>query len=179
MATATELDRDTTQLVFRASLDALAEPGELRELPEAGLPAALLPLLSLADLDTPVFTDTEHDAVRTATGSPLVPPERARLAAVLGDTVPLHRFPAGSAAAPERAALITLAVAGFSAGTALQLTGPGVPGSRELRVRGLPDDFTAQRAALSGFPAGPDLLLVAPDGRLAGLPRSTRVEGAS
>jgi alpha-D-ribose 1-methylphosphonate 5-triphosphate synthase subunit PhnH len=39
----------------------------------------------------------------------------------------------------------------------------------------LPPDLITARAA-TAFPAGPDLLLVAPDGALLGLPRSTRIE---
>jgi alpha-D-ribose 1-methylphosphonate 5-triphosphate synthase subunit PhnH len=56
----------------------------------------------------------------------------------------------------------------------LRLSGPGVPGTRAIIVTGLPAGFAAARRRLvAGFPAGADLLLIAPDGTLAGLPRTT------
>jgi alpha-D-ribose 1-methylphosphonate 5-triphosphate synthase subunit PhnH len=63
----------------------------------------------------------------------------------------------------------------------LRLSGPGVPGTRAIIVTGLPAGFAAARRRLvAGFPAGADLLLIAPDGAMAGLPRTTDVhEGAA
>jgi alpha-D-ribose 1-methylphosphonate 5-triphosphate synthase subunit PhnH len=91
-------------------------------------------------------------------------------------TAELAAVRTGTAAAPEDGALVTLAVAGFGpAGPALQLSGPGTGGPRELGVTGLPDGFAAARRELtSQFPAGADFLLVAPDGSIAGLPRTTQ-----
>ncbi|MGP4020143.1 phosphonate C-P lyase system protein PhnH [Saccharopolyspora sp. 5N708] len=172
----TSLAPQLAQLVFRAVLDALARPGEVRHLPDSPMPAPLLPVLALADLDTPVHVDNWADVVRTQTGAPIVQRSGARLAALLEPLDELSGFPVGSAAAPEDAALVSLAVQGFDAGPLLRLSGPGVPGQRRLRVSGLPADFVAQRRNLIDFPAGIDLLLVAPDGGLVGLPRSTRVE---
>jgi alpha-D-ribose 1-methylphosphonate 5-triphosphate synthase subunit PhnH len=58
----------------------------------------------------------------------------------------------------------------------LWLSGPGVPGTRAVTVTGLPAGFAAARRRLvQGFPAGADLLLIAPDGTVAGLPRTTEV----
>jgi phosphonate C-P lyase system protein PhnH len=64
-------------------------------------------------------------------------------------------------------------------GSALTLSGPGVPAgeTRTLRVAGLPPTFAAARArAVRDYPAGIDLFLVDAGGRLAGLPRSTHLE---
>ena len=63
----------------------------------------------------------------------------------------------------------------------LRLSGPGVPGTRAIIVTGLPAGFVAARRRLvAGFPAGADLLLIAPDGAMAGLPRTTTLdEGAA
>ncbi|MEV5538101.1 phosphonate C-P lyase system protein PhnH [Saccharopolyspora shandongensis] len=178
MTATTSLSPKQAQLVFRAVLDALARPGEVLSLPsiaDPGVPAALLPVLALADLDTPVHVDDCADVVRTQTSAPIVDRPAARLAALLKPLDGLAGFSVGSAAAPEDAALISLAVEGFGGGRPLRLAGPGVPGRRELRVAGLPADFVAQRRDIS-FPAGFDLLLVGPGGELVGLPRSTRVE---
>ncbi|MER7083732.1 alpha-D-ribose 1-methylphosphonate 5-triphosphate synthase subunit PhnH [Saccharopolyspora kobensis] len=179
------------QQVFRTVLDALSRPGEVLRLPAISIeirrpisieiastrvPAALLPVLALADLETPVHVDGWADVVRTQTSAPIVERTGARLAALLEPVEDLAGFPVGSAGAPEEAALVALAVRGFGDGPALRLSGPGVPGHRELRVSGLPADFAERRRELIDFPAGFDLLLVAPDGEVVGLPRSTRVE---
>jgi alpha-D-ribose 1-methylphosphonate 5-triphosphate synthase subunit PhnH len=59
----------------------------------------------------------------------------------------------------------------------LRLSGPGVPATRAIIVTGLPAGFTAARRRLvAGFPAGADLLLIAPDGAMTGLPRTTTLQ---
>ncbi|WP_433871591.1 phosphonate C-P lyase system protein PhnH [Saccharopolyspora sp. CA-218241] len=167
------------QLVFRAVLDALSRPGEVTRLPETPFPAVLLPVLALSGLETPVHVARSEwaDPVRAVTGAPLVERERAALAAL--DEPDLSGLPVGSAAAPERGALVALAADGFDDGPALRLSGPGVDGSREVRIAGLPADFAERRRAAADFPAGRDLLLVTRSGAVLGLPRSTRIEGGA
>ncbi|MHA6618090.1 phosphonate C-P lyase system protein PhnH [Pseudonocardia sp. DLS-67] len=181
------LDADTAQRAFRVVLDALAHPGVPADLPVTEAPAALLPVLALADLDTPtcVLGDTVDDAgdgawavaLGTATSAPVAALGSARLVAALRPlaTGELGAIRAGSAGAPEEAALVTLAVPALDGGPALTLSGPGVPGTRTVTPRGLPADLVATRAA-TVFPAGPDLLFVTPDGAVLGIPRSTRIE---
>jgi alpha-D-ribose 1-methylphosphonate 5-triphosphate synthase subunit PhnH len=174
------LDGDTSQRTFRAVLDALARPGRPTRLPAADVPAALLPVLALADLDTPVCVlgdDAWEGAITTATSAPAVPLGAARLVAALRPLAAgeLATVRTGTAAAPEEAALVALAVPALDGGPALTLTGPGVAGTRAVAPRGLPPDLVATRAA-TAFPAGADLLLVTPDGAVLGLPRSTRIE---
>jgi alpha-D-ribose 1-methylphosphonate 5-triphosphate synthase subunit PhnH len=54
------------------------------------------------------------------------------------------------------------------------LSGPGIDGTIELAVDGLGHDvFDAIVEANRQFPAGIDVWLVAGDGAIAGLPRST------
>ena len=61
------------------------------------------------------------------------------------------------------------------AAVALQLQGPGVPGTRVLAVSGLHPDWLARRAAWVGaYPMGVDIVLAAPDA-MAALPRTTRI----
>lgn len=174
-----------SQQVFRAVLDALARPGTLRALPpQTGYPAALLPLLALADLSVPVCVLDDGDrwagVVRAETSAPVTSISQARLVAALRPvtSAELALVRTGSAEAPEDGALVTLAVDGLSAGGGtLALDGPGTGGPRELGVTGLPGGFTAARSKLtSQFPAGADFLLVAPDGAIAGLPRTTRAQ---
>lgn len=193
-----------SQLVFRAVLNALARPGTLQRLPARdGVPAALLPLLALSDLSTPVCVlagpaageetageETAGEgtageagwpgAVRALTSAPVTALREARLVAALRPVTDgeLSQVRVGTATAPEDGALVTLAVDGFAPSAPGHfLSGPGVPGPAELRVAGLPDDFIRTRRQLTeAFPAGADFLLVAPDGTLAGLPRTTRIE---
>jgi len=237
------------QAVFRAVLDALAQPGTVQRLPSAAgeplaahVPAALLPLLALADLSTPacVVSGAEgawDEVVRVATSAPRAALGDARLVAALRPLTlgELAGLRVGTAAAPEDGTLACLAVSGIAivdgadpadaadAGNAtdgadevdagasdggeggggpdgdgdgseggggpdgdggrlwLRLSGPGVPGTRAIIVTGLPAGFVAARRRLvAGFPAGADLLLIAPDGAMAGLPRTTTLdEGAA
>jgi alpha-D-ribose 1-methylphosphonate 5-triphosphate synthase subunit PhnH len=192
------------QAVFRATLDALARPGTVTRLPSAAgeplaghVPAALLPLLALADLSTPACVIDSRvvwgEIVRVATNAPHAALADARLVAALRPLAAgeLASLRTGTAAAPEDGALACLTVAGIAiaAGTdgiagspngtrlLLRLSGPGVPGTRAVIVTGLPAGFAAARHRLvAGFPAGADLLLIAPDGAMTGLPRTTEVK---
>lgn len=188
----TPLSPEESQRVFRAVLDALARPGTLGRLPSIpGFPAPLLPPLALADLTTPVCVLADDDdwtgTVRALTSAPVTVLPEARLVAALRPVTAreLGEIRVGTATAPEDGALVTLAVGGFpgsfragaSEGSPFRLIGPGVRGSVGLRVAGLPDDFIqARRRLVETFPAGADFLLVAPDGTLAGLPRTTLLE---
>ena len=175
------LDADTAQRTFRAVLDALARPGVVQQLPAGpDVPAALLPVLALADLDTRVAVLAEDggwaEAVTTATTAPITGLPTARLVTALrtfaaGEPAAIG---AGSAAAPEDGALVVLAVPALDGGTPITLRGPGIATARTVAPQAVPADLLAARAATT-FPAGFDLLLVDPGGRLLGIPRSTRV----
>jgi alpha-D-ribose 1-methylphosphonate 5-triphosphate synthase subunit PhnH len=198
LGSATPLPTVVSRQVFRAVLDALARPGQPARLPvgsggasAAGAPpAALLPLLALADLGTGIHV-LDHpdaptrwvDALATATSAPVVGPERARLVGALRPITPAEvgALQRGSALAPEEAALLTVAVTDLAGGPARWvLSGPGVPGRRAISPSGVPAGFLAARAAaVHRYPTGIDVLLVAPDGRLLGLPRSTSIEEES
>jgi len=180
-----------SQLAFRAVLDALARPGLPAQLPvsqESALPPVLLPLLALADLGTAVcllgadgFPERHWaDVLSTATSAPRVPLEQARLVGATGPigAEEIRRLRRGPALAPEDGALLAVAVAGLTGGPSRWwLTGPGVQGRREIGPLGVPEEFVVARAdAVAGYPAGIDVLLVAPDGALVGLPRTTTID---
>lgn len=177
-----------SQGVFRAVLDAMAHPGEILRIPAVGMaagtdtPAALLPVLALADLSTPVCVLAADSRwaglVTAATGAAIRPLEEAGLVAALDVPGPrqLRGLRTGSAAAPELGAQVFIAVSGLGESAALRLSGPGIAGERALSADGLPDGFWAARAGLiRDFPAGVDLVFLTPDGRLAAVPRSTTV----
>ena len=83
---------------------------------------------------------------------------------------PVDRFSVGTAEYPDRAATLLVECAQLTT-DGMRLTGPGIEDETFLS---LPEtaEFQANRAM---FPQGFDCLLTAGD-RLAGLPRSTRVE---
>ncbi|MBK1783018.1 phosphonate C-P lyase system protein PhnH [Prauserella cavernicola] len=174
---------DDAQHAFRAVLDALARPGRITRLPQGPLgtvPAALVPVLALADLGTGVHVLADDplwaDITGVATNAPSAPLDEARLVAALRPITgtELASLCRGSAPAPENAALAALAVPRLTGGEQLHLTGPGIRDRTVLAPAGLPAGFVTARGH-GDFPAGIDLLLVAPDGSLAGLPRTTRL----
>ncbi|GAA1694216.1 phosphonate C-P lyase system protein PhnH [Streptomyces yatensis] len=188
LVTAAKLGPAQAQGVFRAVLDALARPGTVTRFPAdapGAVPPALLPVLALADLGTGVRVledEGSHrwsDVVSVATNAPAVPLEEARLAAAVRPVTAeeIRRLARGTADAPEDGAVLCLPVAALEGGPSTwRLSGPGVPGERDIAPQGVPDGFVAARAeAVGGFPAGADLLLATPDGRVMGLPRSTTV----
>ncbi len=187
----TGLTPDEARRVFRAVLAAFARPGTAQQLPVvpaaavslAALPPALLPVLALATLDTRVaLLGDESDGrwrelVRIATSAPAAEPASARLVAALRPPTlgELSALPRGTAAAPEDGALISVAVDSVDGGELpVRLSGPGVDGATAIAPRGWVVPLRPARA-VAGFPAGVDVLLVATDGRVVGLPRSTRV----
>jgi alpha-D-ribose 1-methylphosphonate 5-triphosphate synthase subunit PhnH len=198
------LTPDASQRVFRACLDALARPGTIHALPTDelpdGVPAVALAPLALTDLMAPLAglgsAVGPARRIATASGARLVEPEQARFALALEDSGELARLPIGSAWSPEFGAMVCQRVAGLrddhgvalreAQGTTapvaqgelrLRLTGPGIKDSTVITVAGLGAEFFAARAELTAaFPTGIDLLLIADDGTVTGLPRTTRIE---
>lgn len=177
-----------SQQAFRHLLQALAHPGRIVPMPlEAGHPGSLTPamaatLLTLCDLDTPVWLGPGCDDAETAgwlrfhTGAPLVVQASDAAIAVAMQPPPLDQLSWGSDVAPERGATLLLAVDAFDGPADLELAGPGIRECQPVSSCGLSDDFWRQRAAMrDAFPRGVDIYLVAADSIL-GLPRSTQVQ---
>lgn len=167
---------------FRALLEALARPGTVRQVGGATPPAPLsvaagVVLLVLCDGTTPLHlagganTPALRDWVAFHIGAPLVEAEDAAFA--LGrwdDLQPVGRFRIGQPDYPDRSATLIVEVDRLLPEGA-RLTGPGIAGTAALNLPGT-ETFRANRAL---FPLGFDTILTAGD-RIAGLPRSTRVE---
>ncbi|SEO87966.1 alpha-D-ribose 1-methylphosphonate 5-triphosphate synthase subunit PhnH [Methylobacterium sp. ap11] len=180
------------QGVFRAVMDALARPGTIQAL-ATGLapPAPLTPelaavALALADADAPLWLDAglaESPAVaeflRFHTGARITDDPAEAAFAVVSDAAACPTFDAfaqGTPAYPDRSATLVLAVATLSGDEGWHLDGPGIRDSARLAASPLPADMPARLARNhAGFPQGIDLILAAP-GRVAALPRSTRVQ---
>lgn len=170
---------------FRAVLEAMSRPGRVQALPP-GLtpPAPLQPataavLLTLADAETPVFSDAGTAAaewLRFHAGCPLVAsPAAATFLCVTGTPPALEEIGLGTDEAPQDGATLVLQVAALREGGALRLSGPGIEREHRLHVEGLPEGFLAARAALAPlYPRGMDVILCAGT-RIAALPRTTHV----
>ncbi|TQM04035.1 phosphonate C-P lyase system protein PhnH [Pseudonocardia kunmingensis] len=184
------LDHVGSQRVFRVLLDALSRPGTIGALPTellgaADAPAALLVPLALADLEVTLGVLEPAGAgwagaLAAATGARPAPAEEADLVLALRAPRPdeVRGLRRGTPDRPDRACRLVLSCAalGPEGDVRCALTGPGVDGAAELGVGGLPVETVEALVAVNrAFPLGVDAFVVAADGRVAGLPRSTRV----
>lgn len=180
-----------SQAVFDVLMRALSEPGTLRVLPAevlaTGIEPTLWPLLALSDVDVAINVDDdvagEHSRlVSDATGAPTTELRAADMVA-LSSPLPtqIDHIRRGDAWHPELGARVVLAVRSLQTephvdALMLTLEGPGVNGSTEVYVGGLAEEIAERLGRASGtFPSGFDTWLVAADGALAGIPRSTKV----
>ena len=185
------------QATFRGVLDAMSRPGTICRLPAAD-PTAPLPAtrFALAVLQTLLDHEVgfavvapQNDAIaesaaaylRETTGSRVVPIAAADYVLALGPLpadlpTALKR---GTPAYPDESATLLCLVPSFdtdASDSSVTLSGPGVPGTRTLRLPGLtPADLASLAAANAEPPLGIDLILVDPAGHLICLPRSTHV----
>lgn len=178
-----------SQQAFRILLDAMARPGRVLELSaDCGHPEGLAPvlaagLLTLADLDTPVWlgegfdTPAMRDWLRFHTGAPLaVTTDQAALVLLDASTMPaLESCSLGTDEAPERGATLLVQVPSLTGAAAMTWRGPGIKDSVAMPLCGLDAALWRQRAQLPAvFPRGLDIYLGC--GRqVIGLPRSTIV----
>lgn len=182
---------ERTQKDFRVLAGVLARPGtigRLTGLPSA--PAAVVPAAGLADVEVPLAVLAAPGdqrwaaAAHAATGAPYAEPDAARMVLALRPPEPdeLRKLPRGDALAPEHGCRLIIAVTALRAtpehgDVVLTLRGPGVDGTATLSVAGLDAAvFGTLHEINDDYPAGVDTFLVAADGTVAGLPRTTRIE---
>lgn len=167
---------------FREILEAMARPGTIRRVrgarpPEPLSTAAGVALLVLTDPTTRLHLagaadcSAVRDWVAFHIGAPISPAEDADFALGTWDTLqPVNRFRIGQPDYPDRSATLIVEVDRLvNHGPAL--TGPGIESATWLNL----PETVAFRANRALFPLGFDTLFTAGD-RIAGLPRSTRVE---
>lgn len=180
-----------SQAVFRDSLEALSQPGQLVDiLSTAEAPAGVHAgscalLLALLDQDTRLWLSPALASggapgyFRFHTGCTLAAePASADFALVAepSELPALDAFAAGSEAYPDRSTTLVVQVATLEAGRGWTLSGPGIRSTRCLSVGGLGEGFVAQWAQnRRGFPCGVDVFITC-GARIAGLPRTTRLE---
>lgn len=188
MSVATANPAFESQAAFRAAMEAMARPGEIKTVRGAAAPAPLAPATaalvhSLADYETPVWLDAKlsvsavTDWIRFHTGAPVVEDKRAAAFALIADPSRMPdftQFALGSEEYPDRSTTLIVQVERFH-GAVTHIAGPGIKGRRSFAVEPLPDDFAARFSANRElFPRGVDLVLVAGDEILA-LPRSVQI----
>jgi alpha-D-ribose 1-methylphosphonate 5-triphosphate synthase subunit PhnH len=188
-------DRDParqSQHSFRGIMNALARPGTEHmvatvDAPRGLDPAAASVIAALCDYETPLWLGTTCSVLPDVgawitfhTGAPRVADPRLAAFAVLDlatDELDLSVFAQGSAEYPDRSTTIIAVTPSLESGRARRIAGPGIKGETQLLVAGLPDDFAEQWALNGkGFPLGVDMVFCA-DGKVVGLPRSTRIIG--
>lgn len=179
------------QAVFRATLDALAEPGSERAVggiataPSPLSPVAAALVATLADYETTLWRDAPLRSpsidgwLAFHTGAPASDdPGRAAFAVVaeVAALAPYDAFHLGSDVDPSTSTTVILQVAGFAGGRRYRLAGPGIDGHRDILVEGGPQDLAARASANRAlYPRGVDLILAGPHS-VIGLPRTTRIE---
>jgi alpha-D-ribose 1-methylphosphonate 5-triphosphate synthase subunit PhnH len=180
------------QSTFRVIMTAMANPGRILDLPDllpaftAGERGVAAALLTLADFETPLWLPPHlrdsalGRAIRFHTGAPMVEPRAATFAVLSGEgeEPPLEAFSIGDDRYPDRSATILRVCESLTAPGDVRLSGPGIPGSRTLRVTGPGIDGGFWRALAANhalYPVGVDVLLVC-GLRVVGLPRSCRVD---
>ncbi len=169
---------------FSALMNAMAHPGRiqdcavLRDLPAGLEPAAAAALLTLADAETPLWTDAQdaaRDWIAFHTGAPFVDVAHAQFLLATRGMPRLAKLNQGSDETPQESATLILQLPHLDDAKGWHLTGPGIEHEHRLAAQGLPADFPAQWAAnRAQFPRGVDLILCAGT-RLAALPRTTRL----
>lgn len=194
---ACRLDALESQQVFRSLLDCISRPGSIAHISDSiwrRLPSVLAPALVLADVETTIhIVETEtfvwSEAASLATGARPSIVSSADLICVPSDGLSrlesiLRDVRRGTAFEPEMGARLSLGVhdlrdggTGTRAGVQLVLRGPGIDGDRSICVDGLTvDHIEAWRRVNTAFPAGIDVWMTTHDGRVVGIPRSTRIE---
>jgi len=173
---------------FRNILQAFARPGTVRRIASAIEDrTAALDLLADCLMDSEcglsnLWPQEEAIALRisTRTGCRLLPPGRAEfvLTGNVGAASRLGDLRSGEADYPDQGSTLLYLVEEILAeGGSWWWTGPGIPTRVAPRIAGFPEgDWPALRLANASYPVGLDSIFLDRDGRVAALPRSTRLE---
>jgi alpha-D-ribose 1-methylphosphonate 5-triphosphate synthase subunit PhnH len=175
-----------SQRVFRQILRANSNPGDIVDLgggiePPPGLPpAAAAVLLTLADIDTPIWMSVQlanicHRWLAFHSGAPLASAPSASVFAIVdasADASLPTDFNAGDDRYPDRSTTVIVLCRALDGGSVVEISGPGINGKRSIRPTGPAERFWRAMIANNAlFPRGADVLLVA-GSQLMALPRS-------
>lgn len=175
-----------TRETFRAVLTAMSRPGTVQRGPIDPADRAVMATLVDHEVGSYVEDAALVAALEREGRLDRQPFEEAEVVHVDGSTDGrVRNARRGSLEEPGRGATVVYRVGGVIEGistgngaTGLELSGPGVPGTRSLAVTGLPAaEFDAIAEAQAGYPRGIDVVFAAGD-RIAAVPRSVELEVA-
>jgi alpha-D-ribose 1-methylphosphonate 5-triphosphate synthase subunit PhnH len=178
--TAQQIIRDHS--TFRVILQGMSHPGKVYSLPNAPAAGAIDLLGCLIDNEVcfAVIDDRDMEAALALhTGSRPVAPEEADFLIVRDGTTGgrLTACRRGSLECPDTGATVVYLVEELNAGDeGIVLSGPGIKGTQSLCVKGLDiNEIKLLQKANSEFPLGVDALFLDRHGRIACIPRSSRI----
>jgi len=180
------------QAHYRLLLDSMARPGKINVMPQLELTtprgihaAGALVGFALLNSDVSFYVDglaAEDVSLYLLVNSSARPAEAEEADYVYLDGTAaaeiLYRLKTGTLPYPESSATVIVAVEelGGETGLVLTLSGPGVDGERRLAVAGMGTALLEALVTINAeFPLGIDLVLTDPTGRIACIPRSSRV----
>ncbi|MBV7296934.1 phosphonate C-P lyase system protein PhnH [Enterovibrio paralichthyis] len=177
------------QQVFRELMDAMSQPGKRIAVKHASRfgkasYAATQVLLTLADNATPLwlsgyFRDDEAlvENIRFHCAAPVIA-EKSEATFALAQGVELEgvkAFAMGCESYPDKSTTLILEVESLDEGVTFSLTGPGIPTTAQLAVKGLNESLLASlQTERSAFPHGIDILFTSGH-EVVALPRSTNL----
>lgn len=163
-----------TNATYEALMWGLSRPGLPRRLPAAGQEGIIETLI---DRECAVYTDdTTLAAALSRAGADLVTQEDADhlFLTQAPELKALSHLRQGSDLYPDDGATLVICVS-LGHGEKLRLSGPGVDGTVDILVSGLPKGFWDARLKAMRYPMGFELFLLDKD-QVIGIPRSTSVE---
>jgi alpha-D-ribose 1-methylphosphonate 5-triphosphate synthase subunit PhnH len=181
------------QAHYRLLLDSMARPGKINVMPRMELTTpqgihAAGALVGFALLNSDVSFNVDGPSAEDVSLYLLVNTSARPAEAEEADYVYLdgtaaadilYRLKTGTLPYPESSATVIVAVEelGGETGLVLTLSGPGVDGERQLSVAGINTALLEALVTINAeFPLGIDLVLTDPTGRIACIPRSSRVK---
>jgi alpha-D-ribose 1-methylphosphonate 5-triphosphate synthase subunit PhnH len=181
------------QAHYRLLLDSMARPGKINVMPRLELTTpqgihAAGALVGFALLNSDVSFNVAGPSAEDVSLYLLVNTSARPAEAEEADYVYLdgtaaadilYRLKTGTLPYPESSATVIVAVEelGGETGLVLTLSGPGVDGERQLSVAGINTALLEALVTINAeFPLGIDLVLTDPTGRIACIPRSSRVK---
>ena len=172
------------QKIFRSLLKSMSRPGTICDLsPHIGQESAAIGVLatlldhSLTLADPAALLDTRR---WTLLGARKCRPEEAAFIVCPADRKPDFSPRLGTLESPELSATVVLCCPGLGQdGAAYALSGPGINGKAALHLAGVDRAWFSQRQQWTAcYPLGVDLI-IAGEGRVAAIPRSTVMEEIS
>ena len=187
------------QLAYRIMLNALSYPGQIYELNEINQrldlsfeynPSIILLSLIVADSEVSVCVAGDHKNnqevakyLRNRVYTPIAKQKDADYLIISSKSdqeVYLEGIATGTLIDPHRTTTVFVEVDEITNQKDLLLTGSGIKESIQLEILGLTDQFIQKRNDLCGeFPLGFDLFLCDKNGKIVGIPRTTKIEKES